>query len=776
MSSTGFNSKEGQLKSRSKVGQNNDVIVEKKVVKKVVVEKELLLEKDNEKYNEKDSEKENEKDKESKSGDLSKEKVLNVDESPYMQIERIIMPILFTALAIFVRMYKIGINDHVVWDEAHFGKFGSYYLRHEFYHDVHPPLGKMLVGLSGYLAGYNGSFDFESGGKYPDHVDFVKMRMFNAAFSVLCVPLAYFTAKAMGFSILAVWMFTCMVLFENTYSTLGRFILLDSMLLFFTVASVFCFVMFHNQRTRPFSRKWWKWLLLTGMALGCTISVKMVGLFVITLVGIYTVIDLLTLLGNKKVSWKAYTGHWLARILGLIVIPMSVFMICFKMHFDLLWHSGTGDANMPSLFQAGLVGSDVGEGPRDVAIGSITTLKNQALGGALLHSHIQTYPEGSNQQQVTAYSYKDTNNNWVFYRVREEELWNANETDIEYIVDGATYRLVHQMTKRNLHTHKIPSAVDKKNWEVSGYGDDLVGDNKDYWVVEVVDQKGSENKTMIHPLTTSFRLRNAELGCYLAQSGNSLPEWGFRQHEITCVKDPFRRDKRTWWNIESHVNEKLPDAEDFHYPGSGFLKDFIHLNLAMMATNNALVPEEDKFDYLASSAWEWPTLHTGLRLCGWGDENPKYFLLGTPVSTWASTVAVLGFMVWFVVLLIRWQRQYNDFSNSDDFNLFLMAGFYPILGWGLHFVPFVIMARVTYVHHYLPALYFAFIILTYCVEAITKRWVKSKCGRVMRILTFVVFTGSVIACFAYFSPISFGMEGPARRYDYLKWISTWDIY
>jgi len=167
--------------------------------------------------------------------------------------ESVIAPIIFTALAVFTRLYKIGLSPIVTWDEAHFGKFGSHYIKRDFFFDVHPPLGKILVGLSGVMAGYNGTFEFKSGEKYPEELNYTFMRAFNAFWGILCIPLAYYTARELKLKRPAVWLVTLMVLCENSYTTISRFILLDSMLLFGTVATVFCWIKFHNQQKNSLS-------------------------------------------------------------------------------------------------------------------------------------------------------------------------------------------------------------------------------------------------------------------------------------------------------------------------------------------------------------------------------------------------------------------------------------------------------------------------------------------------------------------------------------------
>lgn len=66
--------------------------------------------------------------------------------------------------------------------------------------DVHPPLAKLLITLFGWLAGFNGNFDFKEIGKdyLEPGVPYVSMRLFPAICGILLVPTVFLTLKASG--------------------------------------------------------------------------------------------------------------------------------------------------------------------------------------------------------------------------------------------------------------------------------------------------------------------------------------------------------------------------------------------------------------------------------------------------------------------------------------------------------------------------------------------------------------------------------------------------
>ncbi|KAF0397933.1 glycosyltransferase family 39 protein [Gigaspora margarita] len=688
----------------------------------------------------------------------------------WQQYNDILIPAFFTVLSFWTRFYLISYSSFVVWDEAHFGKFGSHYLKREFYFDVHPPLGKMLVGLAGLLAGYNGSFEFGSGEAYPADVNYAFMRIFFATFGAWMVPLAYFTAIELDFSQHAVILATLMVLLDTAYLCISRFILLDSMLLFFTFTTLFFLTKFHNQRNDPFSIDWWLWLILTGMSIGCVTSVKWVGLFVTALVGLYTIEDLWDKFGDLSMPKTVYLKHWIARIVCLIILPIQIYMLCFAIHFAILNKSGPGDAQMSSLFQAGLRGNNFYGNPIDLAYGSKFTLKNMGYGGGLLHSHVQTYPSGSKQQQVTCYHHRDSNNEWFIKKMREENEENEeenNSTDVEFVKHNDIVRLVHSSTCRNLHSHHVNAPVTKSQYEVSCYGNEQLGDQNDYWIIEVVDDL-LENTPRIRVMTTRLRFRHKTLGCYLRAANAVLPQWGFKQVEVTCDKNNNPSDSHTYWNLEHHWNDKLPAGGSAHYR-TLFLHDFWHLNVAMYTSNNALIPDPDKEDILASNPWQWPLLQVGIRICGWDDKAVKYYLLGNPIIWWSGTASLVTFVFLFVWHLIRRQRQFHDFSQAQ-WTHFLYVGKICLIGWLLHFMPFFIMGRVTYLHHYFPALYFSILMCAFVLDQLT-----SSCNQITKHIVFGISYLAVILVFWYFKDIAFGFDYPSSELKGRQWLSSWNL-
>jgi dolichyl-phosphate-mannose-protein mannosyltransferase len=335
----------------------------------------------------------------------------------------------------------------------------------------------MLIALSGYLTGYNGTFAFDKpGDKYEDH-NYVGMRTFCALVGSTVVPSAYLTVFLLTGSVGASLIASLVIIFDTGTLTLSQYILLDPLLLCFIMlatCSLAAFQVFHQDKDSHFSPVWWLSMATTGFFLACAISVKFVGLFVILLAGLNTVYDLWGLLGDLSLTMVDLAQHFAARVLCLILLPAVVYLSFFAVHFSILNRSGNGDAFFSSAFQSQLIGNELYNNsvPEYVAYGSVITLKNRRAGGGLLHSHPHLYPEdvGVVQQQITAYSHKDDNNKFLIKPAQENISFDST-SPITFVKSGDIIVLEHIMTKRNLHSHVVKAPLTSRHFQVTGYGE-----------------------------------------------------------------------------------------------------------------------------------------------------------------------------------------------------------------------------------------------------------------------------------------------------------------
>jgi len=87
--------------------------------------------------------------------------------------------------------------------------------------DVHPPLAKLLLTLAGWMAGFDGEFDFKDIGKdyLEPGVPYVAMRLLPAIMGVMTVPMIFLTLKAAGCRSMTAAMGAGMVIFgENPHA------------------------------------------------------------------------------------------------------------------------------------------------------------------------------------------------------------------------------------------------------------------------------------------------------------------------------------------------------------------------------------------------------------------------------------------------------------------------------------------------------------------------------------------------------------------------------
>uniref|UniRef100_A0A8C2E9S8 Protein O-mannosyl-transferase 2 n=1 Tax=Cyprinus carpio TaxID=7962 RepID=A0A8C2E9S8_CYPCA len=664
--------------------------------------------------------------------------------------------VLVLVLSVCTRFYKITEPPHVCWDETHFGKMGSYYINRTFFFDVHPPLGKMLIGLAGYLTGYDGTFPFIKPGDKYEHHNYWGMRAFCAALGSCLPPFAFLIVLELSHSTPAALIAASLLIFDTGCITLSQYILLDPILMFFIMGSHLSMKLYWSSL----------WVCLSG-----SLGVKFVGLFVILLVGINTAFDLWRLLGDLSLSLLDFGKHLLARVFGLIMLPLFLYTTIFAVHFIVLNRSGPGDGFFSSAFQSRLIGNNLHNAsmPEYLAYGSVITVKNLRIAGGYLHSHWHLYPEGvgAHQQQVTAYLHKDYNNLWLVKRPDNSDDLTGPP---ELVRQGDIIRLEHKETTRNLHSHFHEAPLTKKHLQVTGYGINGSGDVNDLWQVEVC---GGKKGDPVKVLRSKVRFLHRSTSCVLCSSGKTLPKWGWEQVEVTC--SPYVKETpNTQWNIEDHINPKLPNIS-LSVLKPTFLEVLWESHIVMIRGNSGLKPKDNEMN---SKPWHWPINYQGLRFSGVNETEYRVYLLGNPVIWWLNLLSLALFVLMLTVASLAKQRGVKmEGMRKVHCHTLMEGGGMLLLGWLLHYLPFYIMGRILYYHHYFPAMLFSSMLTG--TTNLHLLFSSSISHHLMRGGQFILLLGFIYS-FYLFHPLSYGMRGPlaqdpASSMAGLRWMESWEF-
>jgi len=494
----------------------------------------------------------------------------------------------------------------------------------------------------GWMIGYDGHYLFENIGEsyIENKVPYVALRAMPATLGALTVPVVFQIMWESGYSLPACVLSAGLVLFDNAHIGEDRLILMDSTLVIAMALSVLCYIRFYKLRHDPFTRKWWKWLLLTGVSLSCVISTKYVGVFTFITIGAAVVVDLWNLLDIRRprgaLSMFQWGKHFGARFLSLVILPLFFYLFWFQVHFTILNRSGPGDDFMTPEFQETLSDNAMAAQSVGIQYFDSITIKHKDT-KTLLHSHWERYPlrydDGrisSQGQQVTGYPFNDTNNHWQILPTVP-----LTDGEVHSVKNGDIIQLRHLGTNSILLTHDVASPFFPTNQEFTTVTQELAdGERHNDTLFEIKIENGKAQQDF-RTLSSHFKLIHVPTRVAMWTHTTPLPDWGFKQAEINGNKNILQSSNL--WYVDSI--ESLPadsprlSKEERKVKQLPFLRKYLELQRAMFLHNNALTSSHP----YASEPFQWPFLLRGVSFWTKESTREQIYFLGNPVGWWIAS-------------------------------------------------------------------------------------------------------------------------------------------
>ncbi len=185
----------------------------------------------------------------------------------------------------------------------------------------------------------------------------------------------------------------------------------------------------------------------------------------------------------------------------------------------------------------------------------------------------------------------------------------------------------------------------------------------------------------------------------------------------------------------------------------------------------------------------WPFVVRGISYWEKKEGFRQIYVLPNPFIWWFCIFSIFLFLCLYVLDSVLLRRGINEFSLETR-RWWLRSTGYITLAWACHYLPFFLMGRQLFLHHYMPAFIFS-TIASACVFDFLFRisfiqpsklgkdelhWNANRFGhRWLWAFTFGILL-IVTVSFVYFAPLTYGtgfdtLESLERR----KWFKSWDI-
>lgn len=542
-------------------------------------------------------------------------------------------------------------------------------------------------------------------------------------------------------------------------------------------------------------------MIATGVSLATTMSCKMVGLLTIMSVGTAVLFDLWNLLDVRRgIAMDHLVRHFMARVVGLIVVPAFVYLFWFWVHFAILIKSGPGDSFMSSQFQETLQGNPMLAQARPVHWYDRITIQHRGT-NAYLHSHEELYPlkydDGrisSQGQQVTGYPYNDTNNIWQLIPPNDVNISDPSERPIRH---KDQIRLLHINTDSFLLSHDVASPLMPTNEEFTTWPANDSSRFQDTLFEFQIDGQKDDGRAVWKSKSSWFRLIHVPTRVSLwTHTDTPLPEWGFNQQEVNGNKNALDRSA-LWFVDELYPEPELDDYEERIKPPPprklqkmNFILKFTELQLQMLQQNAHLTQSHP----YASSPINWPFVLSGISFWTENDTLRQIYLVGNVASWWLTVLSVSVVTGVMLADTLARRRGLYPIEHVVRQRLYNSTGFF-LVAWAWHYLPFFLMNRQLFLHHYLPAHVCACLVAGSALNFIgnetvdapvsnvgpllsRRGYITSRTNIVSRPTKLVAgaLVGAVVVVFFHLAPLTYGDRGLSpEEVEARKWLH-WTLH